>query len=101
MRVPRPSPGLLVAVLIWAPPLVLLVLLFGGERINGDCWTSRGVGAPSPPQYFPAGCSPSLPGPIPVIGTQAGAIGTAVVTGIGWIAALVLLLRQTWRRDRR
>src|SRR5215210_746385 len=101
VRIPRPSTGLLVAVLIWALPLTVIVLLFGGEQFNPDCHIDRRVGAAYPPAFFPAGCSPSLPGPIPVIGTQAGAIGTLIVAGVGWIAALVLLLWQTWRRGRR
>src|SRR4051812_5128659 len=98
MRVPRPSAGLLVAVLIWALPLIVLVLLFGGERLNGDCNVNPKVGDGGPPEFFPAGCSPSLPGPIPVLGTQAGAIGALVVGAVGWLVALAMLLRQTWRR---
>src|SRR3954470_4899152 len=101
MRVPRLSSGLLVAVLIWALPLVTVVLMFGGEQMNPDCWVNPKVGDGGPLEFLPPGCSPSLPGPIPVIGTQAGAVGTLVVAAVGWLVALALLLRQTWRHDRR
>ncbi|MFL5679917.1 MAG: hypothetical protein ACJ77B_04890 [Chloroflexota bacterium] len=101
MRVPRPSAGLLVAVVIWALPLAALVLLFGGEQINPDCHINHKVSAPYPPEFFPPGCSPMLPGPIPVIGTLPGVIGASLVLGIAWLAAFALLLAKTWRRDRR
>lgn len=72
-----------------APPVALLVLVFGGELVPG-CLALNGCGDPV-----------TVPGPIPVIGTAAGYLATLGILVLAWLGATGILVSHLARRDRR
>jgi hypothetical protein len=77
------------AVSLLAVPAALLVLVFGGGLVRG-CLAPNGCGDPV-----------SVPGPIPVIGTNEGALATLGILVLAWLGATVTLVRDLARQDRR
>lgn len=88
----RPSswPQVLAAtVLVLAPIAFVALLLFGGGQVT----TCLGLhGCP--------GVQGSVPGPIPIIGTQTGAMVVLVAVGALWLVAAGLTIRYLWSTDR-
>ena len=77
------------AVSLLAVPAALLVLVFGGELVRG-CLALNGCGDPV-----------AIPGPIPVIGTNEGALAILGILVLAWLGATATLVRDLARQDRR
>lgn len=77
------------AVSLLAVPAALLVLLLGGGQVRA-CLALNGCGDPV-----------AVPGPIPVIGTNEGALATLGLLVLAWLGATVILVGHLARQDRR
>jgi len=77
------------AVSLLAVPAALLVLLLGGGQVRA-CLALNGCGDPV-----------VVPGPIPVIGTNEGALATLGLLVLAWLGAAVILVGHLARQDRR
>jgi hypothetical protein len=88
-RRPRRPQVLDAAFLVLAPIAFVAVLLFGGAQVK-QCLGLTGCPGLSVPES----------GPIPIIGTEAGAILLLVVIGAVWLVAAGLTILYLWSSDR-
>jgi hypothetical protein len=73
--------------LIGLPIAAVLILLFGGGRVQ------RCLGGTA------CAALPPVEGP-PIIGTTGGLVSVLVFVGIAWLAVAALVLRRAWQGDR-
>jgi hypothetical protein len=84
----------LATIVLLAPPLALLVLFFGGEQVVERLGCPVGAA-------LHAECGGSVPGPIPIIGTNLGAWAALALLGVAWLGAGIVCLWYVAARDRR
>ena len=76
------------AVLVLAPVVLTVILLFGGSRMN-QCLGGPGICAALPP-----------PEQVPFIGSPAGLVTTIVALGSVWLGAAALTIGSLWSTKR-
>jgi hypothetical protein len=86
--VPSWSRILAAATLVFGGMAFLAVLLFGGGQVT-QCLALGGCDT----------APVNIPGPIPVIGTQDGAMAILWAVGVTWVVVTLLTMRYVWSTD--